>query len=535
MNEVLANALQRLADRPDIPKPLDPNAFKIVEDIAELEQLLTKLGKGDAEVAFDFEATGLDPWADGFKTLSFAITDNPTHAWGIPLDHPHAVWGGKIAVVWDLLRWFIADSKCPKVIQNWQYEELVARVHLGVEGFRNVVCDTMVREHVLDNRRGVCGQAFQEYVRYGITGHKGSVNVTNLRAEYLDDLLRYNCLDVRYGLQWKRDQDAEMDDGLRQAYSLFHEAVPVLASCTVRGIGVDGEALDKFESDISGQLAEMTKTGGMDCLKRFEAEYGHEWNMGDHTDRKKLFFGILGLKPTKPTPKAENDQDWRKDPLMCASDRDSLFKCLLQVDVGSEAALLLKACLDQGKLDKLLGTYVRGGIRDQRKADGCIHPLFHLHTVQTYRSSSSDPNFHNFPKRDEDQARVRTLLVPRNDVFIEADYSGAEVRTLACRSLDKMLCKNIQDNRISIGTMLRCYTRWIKMKLRRISGLTAKVVLCSRSFTPPAMPPLPANTRNGGRSGLGRLSGCSGLICRMCGHGKKPLRPTISATDISGY
>ena len=305
----------------------------------------------------------------------------------------------------------------------------------------------MVREHVLDNRRAVCGQEFQEYVRYGIAGHKGSVNITNLKQEYLDDLLRYNCLDVRYGLQWKMDQDAEMDAGLSQAYSLFHEAVPVLASCTVRGINVDAEALDTFEAEISGQLIETNKTGNMKCLKQFEKDYGKEWDIGNHNDRKNLFFGTLGLKPTKPTASAENDKDWQDDPLKCGSDQANLAACLSQVDEGSEAAILLKACTDQGKLDKLLGTYIRGSIRDQRKSDGCVHPWFHLHKVQTYRSSSSDPNFQNFPKRDGEQAKVRQLLIPRNDVFIEADYSGAEVRTLACRTRDAQLCKHIRDDR----------------------------------------------------------------------------------------
>ncbi|HUU23600.1 MAG TPA: uracil-DNA glycosylase family protein, partial [Phycisphaerae bacterium] len=235
MDDMLAKALATLAARPELPPTLEPEAFEIVEDAAMLEGLLGRLGRGEAEVALDYETTGLDPWARGFKVLSLAVTDDPARGWCIPLDHPHALWGGQRDRVVKMVRQFL-QSQCPKVIQNWQFEELVSRVALGV-GVNNVVCDTMVREHVLDNRRGVCSQEFQEYVRYGDT-RKGAMDRRRMAREWLDDLARYNALDVRYCLRWKRDQDLELDDDLRRAYGLFHEAIPVLAGCTERGLRV---------------------------------------------------------------------------------------------------------------------------------------------------------------------------------------------------------------------------------------------------------------------------------------------------------
>jgi hypothetical protein len=65
---------------------------------------------------------------------------------------------------------------------------------------------------VLDNRRGVCGQAFQEYVRYGETGHKKMVNIARLEQEFLDTVAMYTCLDVRYCIRWFYDQESEFGE-----------------------------------------------------------------------------------------------------------------------------------------------------------------------------------------------------------------------------------------------------------------------------------------------------------------------------------
>ena len=440
MDEMIGRALARLAAEPELPPLLDPEAFEIVEDVAELEALLGRLGRGDAPVALDYETTGLDPWADGFRVLSLAVTNDPARGWCIPLDHPHALWGEQRGRATELFREFL-NSRCPKVIQNWQFEELVSRVAFGV-GVNNVVRDTMVCEHVLDNRRGVCGQEFQEYVRYGAT-RKGATDRSRLAREWLDDLARYNVLDARYGLRWKRDQDAELDDGLTRAYDLFHEAIPVLARCTEHGLGVDMGMLDGLDREVTAEIAKLedAKTNAA-CVRRFRAETGEAFIISNHNHKKRMFYGVLGLKPLKPTKTGEGQEGWADSPEMCASDRDSLEHCLEQVPEGGEEALLLLACLDESKLGKLHGTYIKG-MRELISGDGLLHPRFHLHTVDSYRSSSSGPNFQNFPRRDPDLARVRRVFRPRNGLFLEADYAGVEVGGYGCITKDARLIECI--------------------------------------------------------------------------------------------
>ena len=208
LGEVLRAGFAKL-DEPS-PALLDENSFEVVEDVGAVEKLLTRLGNGDRRVSLDFETTGLDPWAEDFEILTFAVADSVDYGYCVPLFHPHARWAGAEVVIFDLLKWFV-ESPCPKVLQNWQFEEIVSRVYLQREnGVRNVVRDTMLCEHVLDNRGGCCGQEFQEYVRYG-SRHKAAVNVAALSREYLDVVARYNTLDARYCLRWAEDQDKELE------------------------------------------------------------------------------------------------------------------------------------------------------------------------------------------------------------------------------------------------------------------------------------------------------------------------------------
>ena len=455
MDGLIQKALLRLCYHPELPPLLDPDAFTMLEDLKQAEDTLEKLGSGTDEIALDYEATGLSPWRDSYKLLSIAVTDSPDHAWFIPLDHPHAMWGEDRDKVFDLVKKFLL-SPCPKVIQNWQYEELASKVVFGV-GVNNVVCDTMVREHVLDNRRGVCGQKFQEYVRYGTANHKDSVDQSNLRHEWMDDLARYNCLDVRYGMQWKLDQDIEMDADLTRAYNLFHEAVPVLASCTLRGIKIDRAQLDALDVEVAADIDKLEDVKrNAKCVKQFKVEVGDSFDIGSHSHKKRMFFGILGLKPLAPTDTGSKDKNWRDKPEMCQSDQAALENCLEQVDKGSEEWLLLRACLDESKLSKLHGTYIKG-LAKLIYPDGKLHPLFHLHLVDSYRSSSSKPNFQNFPKHDKDMARVRRVMVPQNDGFLEADYNGLEVGGYGCITKDERLIECLTSTNPKLKDFHRRY------------------------------------------------------------------------------
>jgi DNA polymerase-1 len=75
-----------------------------------------------------------------------------------------------------------------------------------------------------------------------------------------------------------------------------------------------------------------------------------------------------------------------------------------------------------------------------------------LHTVRTYRSSASNPNSQNIPKRDDTAAKlVRRCFIPRKDhVLVEVDYSGHEFRIAGCFWRDDAMCTYAGDPKLDI-------------------------------------------------------------------------------------
>lgn len=81
------------------------------------------------------------------------------------------------------------------------------------------------------------------------------------------------------------------------------------------------------------------------------------------------------------------------------------------------------------------------------QVNGVLHPSFQLHTVQTYRSSSADPNMQNVPHRDPEATEIcRRAIIPRKGHrILEADYSGLEVMIAACYHKDPAMLAYLHD------------------------------------------------------------------------------------------
>lgn len=88
------------------------------------------------------------------------------------------------------------------------------------------------------------------------------------------------------------------------------------------------------------------------------------------------------------------------------------------------------------------------GIQSALDPCGYIHPSFSIFSVISYRTSSSNPNFQNFPNHnDKLSSIVRRCFVPRavDRHIVEVDYSGAEVRVNATINHDKTLLASINE------------------------------------------------------------------------------------------
>jgi len=126
-----------------------------------------------------------------------------------------------------------------------------------------------------------------------------------------------------------------------------------------------------------------------------------------------------------------------------ASGSPSVDKQALEM-VGKSVPAI-ESLLYMRKLMKARDTYLGNFMKES--IDGILHPFFHLHTVQTFRSSSANPNWQNIPKRDpEIQRIVRRAIIPSpGNQLVEIDYSGVEVRISAAYHKDPMMLKYIHD------------------------------------------------------------------------------------------
>jgi DNA polymerase I-like protein with 3'-5' exonuclease and polymerase domains len=119
-----------------------------------------------------------------------------------------------------------------------------------------------------------------------------------------------------------------------------------------------------------------------------------------------------------------------------ATDEDALTQLRIP-----EISILLQ----MRKLKKLRDTYLDAYLREA--VDGIIHPFYNLNNVASYRSSSDSPNWQNIPKRDEESMlTIRRGIIPRKGhQLLEADWSGAEVRTGCAYHKDPQMIKYVTD------------------------------------------------------------------------------------------
>lgn len=167
-------------------------------------------------IAFDYETTGLKPYAKGHRIVCCSIAESPEVAYAWMWDNSHN------AIFREVME---EGSRIKKIGANNKFEENWTRAILGhrIHGW---LWDTVVSAHVLDNRPGSGSVAFQSYTRLGITDFKKETNnllwapdcnsINRIDEIPEEDLLLRNALDSAYEygiyLVQKREFDAAINN-----------------------------------------------------------------------------------------------------------------------------------------------------------------------------------------------------------------------------------------------------------------------------------------------------------------------------------
>lgn len=204
----------------------------------------------------------------------------------------------------------------------------------------------------------------------------------------------------------------------RKGYELLHEGILELSRVEHNGIGIDvdriGKTRKRMEKKLRGIKNDLQK---QEPYRIWRKRYGDKTSFTSRKQLATVLFTEMKLPRVKLT---EGGDDAADD------------EVLQQINHPFTDLLA-----EFYRFDKALGTFING--IEKEIVDGRLHPVFNLHLVRSYRSSSDSPNFQNFPVRNKDIAMlIRSLFIPSpHSVFSENDFKGIEVGVSACYHEDE--------------------------------------------------------------------------------------------------
>jgi len=162
--------LRQAIEHLDKPFPIwkEPE-IEVITDLKEIEY--TQIGSVKTHIspnfaAFDYETTGLKPHAEGHKIICCSIADSENHAYVFMMPETRRELKPFLN--------FLNNENINKIAQNCKYEHVWSQVKLRTE-VKGWYHDTMQAAHILDNRTGITGLKFQNYVNFGIVDYDSEI------------------------------------------------------------------------------------------------------------------------------------------------------------------------------------------------------------------------------------------------------------------------------------------------------------------------------------------------------------------------
>jgi DNA polymerase-1 len=220
----------------------------------------------------------------------------------------------------------------------------------------------------------------------------------------------------------------------RDAHDLLLRGQLAMAAIERNGVRVDKDRLETTIVSVTERIAEMERElKQTKVFREWERAYGDKTNFNARDQLADVLFNKLGMKSGGTTTKGH---------------RHSTSKDVLEMIDDPFVRQYRKI----EPIKNSLRVNLKGIQREMvEHSDGnwYVHPNNNLNTVVTFRPSSSDPNWKNFPKRNKEIAElVRPIFIARpGRRFVEVDQAQIEVRVPACARLanDPELIRYIND------------------------------------------------------------------------------------------
>lgn len=394
-------------------------------------------GKATRVVSADMETTGLDYRHAEF--LVFGIGFEKNKVFVIPREMRHRV------------KDFFAIPELQWIWQHGKYDAKVMwRRALGVIPHHH---DVMYMHYVLDETSahdlGYLSKVFLQAEEYKFEMNQNFKVITLENYEsWFDALAERVAVDCDYTFQLhdvileeihRQDEEARaqgLPTGLENVYNkLMMKASPFLSKVEQNGLLVDPDLLNNYGEEYEKRLADIKFN-----IEEIASAY---WN-------PEIYMKEMDAKsaPERFNPASPKQMQWMVYKRLGLKPRIRKGKSTGAAILESIEPMhpLIKEVLTFRKVQKEYSTYVKGLLK-WRDIDGRVRTNFSLQVTATGRLSSKEPNVQNLPSAFGVGNIRRAFVAPKGYIVMECDYTGAELRWLACLSACPVLTRVFVENR----------------------------------------------------------------------------------------
>lgn len=398
----------------------EDNAPKTTVKIIRNRRQLKWLGKelfAAKGFTYDIETNFKHYWENDFKIVSISFSFRTGESVVVPIHHRESPWKNPAEVLRYVGTW-MKHKDAKHVAHNGKFDAQGLK-NYGIE--TNQTFDTMLAAHMLDENRSKglknLSQFYLNADSYGLGDELKDAYDLPLRK-----LALYNGRDTDYTLRLYVKMRQELIDEPRIARVFKHLMMPAsnhIVNVERRGVQID---TDRWKARSQIALDNVAKIEAA-MLKYVPKHMRGDMNFNSHPKVAKWLFDERGYPVLEETEKGK------------PSSKESV---LLQMqDESREAALLLK----HRKWYKYVSTYFKPWM-EKSDEKGKIHPQYKLYGTVTGRLSCVEPNLQQVPR----EPFLRSVLgASPGNVWVEADYSQAELRIAAMLSHETRMIRMFQE------------------------------------------------------------------------------------------
>lgn len=407
--------------------------------VDRIEQKLASLIR--TEHAIDIETDRLRPYNKDARILSVALGTYES-VFVFPWEHQEAQWMPREKQrIFDLVREYLILSG-RKWAHHAKFEAEWFQARYGPDIlYQTEWGDTYGQAHVLDERKGKgLDELCQIHFGFRLKA-VSNIDVKNLAATPLREVLPYNGMDAKYTDMLRHVQTELLEEkGLTHVYELLHSATPGLVLMQAKGVVRNPPAIIQLDHDLKHEIASITQSISNDKdVVRF-CNTGAKFNPTSNPNLITFFRDFLHI----PHPsKQRQGGAWHPHGGESGTSY-SVDEAVLSQFKHPVAAQVLALRTTQ----KNHSTYITP-LKDGGKhvhGDGLLHSSFNNYVTVSGRLSSEDPNEQNFPRREHKEIR-RAIGCPPNHKFVAFDYGQLEWRIGAMLSGDKNMQAEIWDGK----------------------------------------------------------------------------------------